>query len=400
MTEGGRPGRGLLPGLPFLLLAFSGTIALHQLLRGPKPVSGPWSSRGRGGIGDFFGESGTCFDLWIVQGCVFLDVNSNDDGHRGDSQQHDHGGQDHSRGLRGASKRSLVSAFVLIAGFMFVEVIGGLLSGSLALLADAGHMLTDAASIALALVAMQFATRRASAERTFGYHRLEILAALLNVFALWLITGWVWFEAYHRFLDVPEVQGGLMLTVGVIGLFVNLGAAWILHGSAGHSVNVEGAFRHVMADLLGSVGVVMSGLLIWAFGWTLADPIISVGIGILILASTWRLLAKVVHVLIEGTPEHIDVYRLCSKMKEVEGVSLIHDFHVWTIAPHYEALTAHVLINPDYEGDLDALRRRLREIAFHEFGIGHITLQLETSQKGCTEDHHVDYLLAHGRPVN
>ena len=336
-----------------------------------------------------------------------MDVNSNDDGHRGDGHPHDHeghrhgfGGEDHSRALRGASKRSLVSAFVLIAGFMFVEVIGGILSGSLALLADAGHMLTDAASIALALVAMQFATRRASAERTFGYHRLEILAALLNVFALWLITGWVWFEAYHRFMDVPEVKGGLMLTVGVIGLFVNIGAAWILHGSAEHSVNVEGAFRHVMADLLGSVGVVMSGLLIWAFGWTLADPIISVGIGILILASTWRLLAKVVHVLIEGTPEHIDVYRLCSQMKKVEGVALIHDFHVWTIAPHYEALTAHVLINPDYQGDLDALRRRLREIAAHEFGIGHITLQLETSQKGCTEDHHVDYLLAHARPVD
>ena len=181
-------------------------------------------------------------------------MNSNDEGHR-----HGFGGQDHSRALRGASKRSLVSAFVLIAGFMFVEVIGGILSGSLALLADAGHMLTDAASIALALVAMQFATRRASAERTFGYHRLEILAALLNVFMLWLITGWVWFEAYHRFMDVPEVKGGLMLTVGVIGLFVNIGAAWILHGSAGHSVNVEGAFRHVMADLLGSVGVVISG---------------------------------------------------------------------------------------------------------------------------------------------
>ena len=124
-----------------------------------------------------------------------------------------------------------------------------------------------------------------------------------------------------------------MLTVGVIGLFVNVGAAWILHSSAEHSVNVEGAFQHVMADLMGSVGVVISGILIWAFGWTIADPIISVGIGILILLSTWRLLAKVVHVLLEGTPEHIDVYKLCSKIEEVEGVTLIHDVHVWTIAP-------------------------------------------------------------------
>ena len=289
---------------------------------------------------------------------------------------------------------------MLIVGYMFAEVIGGILSGSLALLADAGHMLTDAASIALALVAMQFATRRATTERTFGFHRLEILAALANALTLWLIAGWVAFEAFHRFQEVPEVEGGLMLTVGVIGLFVNVGAAWILHSSAEHSVNVEGAFQHVMADLLGSVGVVISGILIWAFGWTLADPIISVGIGILILLSTWRLLAKVVHVLLEGTPEHIDVYKLCSKIEEVEGVTLIHDVHVWTIAPSYEALTAHILIDPDYQGDLDALRHRLREIASHDFGIGHITLQLEKSKKGCTEDHHVDHLFAHARPVH
>ena len=281
---------------------------------------------------------------------------------------------------------------------MFVEVIGGILSGSLALLADAGHMLTDAASIALALVAMQFATQRATTERTFGFHRLEILAALINALTLWLVAAWVAMEAFHRFQEVPEVEGGLMLTVGVIGLFVNVGAAWILHSSAEHSINVEGAFQHVMADLLGSVGVVISGSLVWAFGWTLADPIVSVVICILILKSTWGLLAKVVHVLLEGTPEHIDVYRLCSKIEEVEGVTLIHDVHVWTIAPSYEALTAHILIDPDYQGDMDVLRHRIREIASHDFGIGHITLQLEKTKKGCTEDHHVDHLFAHARP--
>ena len=281
---------------------------------------------------------------------------------------------------------------------MFAEVIGGILSGSLALLADAGHMLTDAASIALAMVAMQFASRRATTERTFGFHRLEILAALINALTLWLIAAWVAMEAYHRFWDVPEVEGGLMLTVGVIGLFVNVGAAWILHSSAEHSINVEGAFQHVMADLLGSVGVVISGSLVWAFGWTLADPIVSVVICILIVRSTWSLLVKVVHVLLEGTPEHIDVYRLCSKIEEVEGVTLIHDVHVWTIAPSYEALTAHILIDPDYQGDLDALRHRLREIASRDFGINHITLQLEKSRQGCTEDHHVDHLFAHARP--
>ena len=302
--------------------------------------------------------------------------------------------------MRNASKRSLLGALVLITGYMFAEVIGGILSGSLALIADAGHMLTDAASIALAMVAMYYAEKTASAQHTFGFHRLEILAALLNALTLWLIAAWVVIEAWHRMTDVPDVKGGLMLTVGTIGLFVNVGAAWILHSSSEHSINVEGAYQHVIADLLGSVGVVISGILIWAFGWMLADPIVSVIIAIIILRSSWSLLVKVVHVLLEGTPEHIDVYRLCSKIEEVEGVTLIHDIHVWTLSPGSEALTAHVLIDPEYPGDTEALRRHLRDIASRDFGIGHITLQLEKSNEGCTEDHHVDHLLAHARPID
>ena len=282
---------------------------------------------------------------------------------------------------------------------MFAEVIGGILSGSLALIADAGHMLADAASIALALLAMQFATRSASAERTFGSHRLEILAALVNALTLWLIAAWVVVEAFHRLQEVPQVQGLLMLSVGTIGLIVNVLAAWILHRSSEHSLNVEGAFQHVMADLLGSVGVVISGTLVWAFGWTLADPIVSVVIAVLILLSTWRLLAKVVHVLLEGVPEHIDLFRLCSKMEDVEGVVLIHDIHVWTIAQGYDALNAHVLVDRELPaGELDPLLRRLRKIASHDFGIQHITIQMEQSIEGCTEHHHVDHLHAHERP--
>ena len=311
------------------------------------------------------------------------------------SHSHGFGGHDHSHELRNASKRSLFGAFFLITGYMFVEVVGGILSGSLALIADAGHMLTDAASIALAMVAMHYAEREATAQRTYGFHRLEILAALLNALTLWLIAAWVVVEAYHRMTDVPDVEGGLMLTVGVIGLFVNVGAAWILHSSSEHSVNVEGAYQHVIADLLGSIGVVISGILIWAFGWYLADPIVSVVIAIIILRSTWGLLAKVVHVLLEGVPDHIDVYKLCHKIESVPGVTLIHDVHVWTISPGNEALTAHVLIDPEYMGEQEDLRRRLRTIASRDFGIGHITLQLETSSDGCTEDHHVDHLLSH-----
>lgn len=302
--------------------------------------------------------------------------------------------------MRHASKRDLTLAIVLITSYMFAEVIGGILSGSLALIADAGHMLTDAASIGLALAAMHFASRKASAERTFGFHRLEILAALVNALTLWLIAAWVVVEAFHRMQEVPEVEGVLMLTVGTVGLIVNVLAAWILHRSAGHSLNVEGAFQHVIADLLGSVGVVISGALVWGFGWALADPIVSVIIALLILLSTWRLLAKVVHVLLEGAPEHIDVYRLCSKMEDVEGVVVIHDIHVWTIAQGYDALAAHVLIDRDQPADqLEPVLRRLRKIASEDFGIQHITIQVEQSLDGCTEHHHVDHLHARERPA-
>ena len=306
---------------------------------------------------------------------------------------HGAGGHDHTRELRGKSKRSLVTTLVLITGYMVAEVVGGILSGSLALLADAGHMLTDAASIGLALLAMHVAERPPSARRTFGYRRIEILAALLNALTLWLIAAWVVVEAWHRFRDVPDVDGGLMLSIGAVGLVVNVVAAWVLHRSAEDSVNVEGAFRHVMADLLGSVGVVVSGGLVWAFGWTLADPILSVVIGVLILLSTWRLLAKVVHVLLEGAPDHVDVSRLCRELQKVEGVVEVPDIHVWTIAEGYDALSAHVLVDPDYPSSrLEPVLRRLRAIVSRDFGIHHVTIQVEQSPDHCSEHSHADHL--------
>ena len=316
------------------------------------------------------------------------------DRHEHDGHCHHHGLDGDSHDLRGASRRNLTTALVLIAGYMFVEVIGGILSGSLALIADAGHMLTDAASIGLALLALHFSTRPASARRTFGYRRLEILAALLNAVTLWLIATWVVFEAYHRFTAMPDVKGELMLTVGSIGLVVNLVAAWILHRSATHSVNVEGAYQHVMADLLGSIGVVVSGILVWAFNWNIADPILSVIIGILILVSSWRLLGKVINVLLEGVPQHIDIGRLCRQMEDVPGVGSIHDIHVWSLASDYDVLTAHVLVDPEIE-DTGFIRDRLREIASRDYGIRHVTIQLEDTAERCIdENHHVGDLVA------
>lgn len=285
-------------------------------------------------------------------------------------------------------------SLVLITSYMFAEIVGGILSGSLALLADAGHMATDAGAIALALGAMWIAQREASPERTFGFYRVEVLAAMLNVIALWLIVAWIFFEAYHRFtVEETHVDGVPVLIVGTGGLIVNIIAAFILHRSSGHSLNAEGAFQHVLADLLGSVGVIAAAGLILAFGWHLADPIISMIIGVLILFASRGLLLQVFHVLIEGTPEHIDVYELCNDIEEVEGVTLIHDVHVWTITSQSESFSAHVLIDPAHDGDVDRMITEMQDIAHNRYGIEHVTIQVESTLDGCTEDHHVGHLM-------
>ena len=322
------------------------------------------------------------------------------DDHGGhDHSGHGHGHHDHAHDLRGASKRSLVIALALISTYMVAEVIGGILSGSLALLADAGHMLTDAAAILMALIAIGIAQKEASVERTFGYHRTEILAALANTFALWAIAGWILFEAYHRTFgpEEAEVVGLPVLIVGIGGFLINLAAAWILHRSSGESLNVEGAFQHVIADLLGSVGVIVSAILIMVFEWHIADPILSVVIALLIVYNTRKLIVSILNVLLEGSPEHIDVYKLCSDLEEMEGVTLIHDVHVWTITSGNEAFTAHILLDPAYDGDIDRLGVRMKDLLHNKYSIGHVTIQLEKSLEGCTEDHHVGHLLALSR---
>ena len=314
--------------------------------------------------------------------------------------------------MRGASRKNLIIALTLISTYMVAEVIGGILSGSLALIADAGHMLTDAAAIAMALVAMWIAERVATAERTFGYERTEVLAAMLNTVSLWLIAGWIMFEAYHRSFgtEEPHVDGLPVLIVGTGGLLINIAAAWVLHRSSEHSMNVEGAFQHVLADLMGSVGVIISAILIlsfatdnpadalWGFDWHLVDPILSVLIALLILWSSRHLMMTVMNVLLEGTPQHIDAYKLCNDIEEVEGVTLIHDVHIWTITSGSEAFTVHVLVDPSYEGGNEAIRTKIQEIAHNRYGIGHVTLQLEHTASTCKEDHHVDHLLHTSRP--
>ena len=297
-------------------------------------------------------------------------------------------GHGHSRA---ASRRSLAMALVLIAGFTGVEVAAGIWAGSLALLADAGHMVTDAAAIGLALLAIWVSGRPASIEQTFGFHRTEILAALLNAMGLWLIAGVIFYEASRRFMDITEPQGGLMLAVGAAGLGVNLAAAWVLRRSAGESLNVEGAFLHVMGDLLGSVAVVVAGLLVILFGWAIVDPIFGVLIALLIIFSSGRLLWKVLHVLMEGTPAHLDLHLLCQRLEQLEGITGVHDIHAWSITTGYDALSAHVTADAEALGQPDLVLSRLRNVASQEFGIGHVTIQLEDSTDGCPEDHHIEH---------
>ena len=248
---------------------------------------------------------------------------------------------------------------------MVAEVIGGVLSGSLALLADAGHMLTDAASIALALVAVWIAGRPESIERTFGYQRTEVLAAAFNALSLWVIAGWIVWEAIERFTNHHElhIEGGLMLIVGGIGLLVNIAAAFVLHSGSKHSLNVDGAFKHVLADLMGSVGVVISGVIVLLTEWYLIDPILSVAIALLIVVSSWRLVLRSLNVLLGGVPENIDLYALCAEIEDVPGVTLIHDVHVFTVTSNYELMTAHVLVDPEYRGYEDEMQRQLRRIS-------------------------------------
>ena len=292
---------------------------------------------------------------------------------------------------RSASRRNLTITLGLITGYMVVEVVGGVLANSLSLLADAGHMATDAGAIGLALLAMWIAGRPASIQRTFGLHRTEILAALANALSLWLIAGLIFFEAYRRFLNPPEVAGGLMLGVGAVGLLVNLVAAGVLSRSVRESLNVEGAYLHVLADLLGSIAVISAGVLIITTGWTLADPVFAAVIGLLILISSARLLWKVLHVLMEGTPSHLDLHGLCQRLEQLDGITGVHDIHAWSITTGYEALSAHVTADHSVMNSPGQVLERLRRIASQEFGISHVTIQLEDSQDQCVEDHHIDH---------
>jgi cobalt-zinc-cadmium efflux system protein len=283
------------------------------------------------------------------------------------------GHHDHEHGA--GNRRALAIVLALTAGFTVVEIIGGLLTGSLALLADAGHMLSDNLSLGLALFAAWLAQRPATPNRSFGYRRAEILAALANGVTLVAVSIWVFVEAYSRLKDPPEVLGTPMLLVAVLGLLVNAACAVILYRSGGESLNVEGAMRHVFADALGSVGAIVAAAVIILTGWRYADPLISVAIGFLILGSSWKLLKDSTNILLEATPPDLDATEVGRKMASAEGITEVHDLHIWTITSGFPALSAHVLVGS--QEDCHARRRDLEDLLAREYGISHTTLQVD-----------------------
>ncbi len=284
----------------------------------------------------------------------------------------------HRQHSHAASKQSLTRALFVTGLWFLVELAAGFYTNSLALLADAAHMLTDLAALCLSLFAVIISARPVTHEKTFGYLRVEILAALANGVFLVLISSYIFWEAFHRFLTPPEVKSGAMLTVATLGLFANLAAAALLYRSQHHNLNLRGAFLHVMSDVLGSLGAILAGLMMVIWQWYLADPLASTLVSILVLYSAWKLLRESVDVLLEATPAHLDVAEILADLQAVEGVVSVHDLHVWSITTGLPAMSCHVVLQRDADSTvaLRALSRMMRE----KHRVEHTTIQIEAEE--------------------
>jgi cobalt-zinc-cadmium efflux system protein len=290
----------------------------------------------------------------------------------------------HSHVSDNQNERSLWIALGLTTSFLIAEVIGGVVTGSLALIADAAHMFTDAAALAIALVAVRIARRPADRQRSFGYYRFEILAAAFNAMLLFCVALYILYEAYRRMANPPEIQSTGMLVIAVFGLAINLISMRFLSGGKEGSLNVKGVYLEVWSDLLGSVGVIAGALIIRFTGWTWVDSAVAVGIGLWVLPRTWIRLKSSLNILLEGVPEEIDVAKLGETLLAVPGVLGFHDLHVWAISSGKVSLTVHVVHAPDTlaASTLDAISARLAK----EFGITHITVQCELVPYGQTDE--------------
>ncbi|HEY0426247.1 MAG TPA: cation diffusion facilitator family transporter [Pyrinomonadaceae bacterium] len=294
---------------------------------------------------------------------------------------HSHSDERRSAQSLGKLKLALVLTFV----YMLAEAAGGWLVNSLALLADAGHMLTDVAALSLTLAAIWFASRPATAKKTFGYYRLEILAAFVNGVALVLISLFVIYEAFERISKPPEIKGFQLTFIAAGGLLVNLICAYLLHSEHQHDLNLRGAWLHVIGDALGSVAAIVAGVLILSFGWLWTDAAMSFLISLIIIFGAWNLIKESVNVLLEGTPSHINLAAVGETIRLTENVRDVHDLHVWTIASGMEALSVHIIYEKSVAQSelLKIVRRKLHD----EYGIDHLTIQMETLEEEQMDEH-------------
>ena len=281
---------------------------------------------------------------------------------------------------RSAQQKNLLIVLLMTGTFMVIEVVGGLFTQSLALLADAGHMLTDVAALGLSAFAMWMAARPSTPEKSYGYHRAEILAAVTNAVVLLLLAIWILYEAYRRVFEPPHVLGIPMLLIGLVGLAVNVASMKLLVEKTGSSLNIRSAYLEVLSDAISSVGVILGGVTIWLTGWLLIDPLLSVGISVFIVWRTWALLSQAVHVLMEGVPTHLDAKQVGQAMAGVPGVKGIHDLHIWTITSGMDALSAHVLVAVGE--DRDAVLGGLQSLLRDRWKIEHATLQIVEERSG------------------
>ncbi len=284
-------------------------------------------------------------------------------------------GHAHVQSAGSKNKKNLAIVLGLTTTYLLAEVVGGLWTGSLALLADAGHMLTDVFGLALALFAIWFAERKATPEKTYGYYRVEILAALTNAVILIGISFYILYEAYERFKNPPEVESKGMLIIAGIGLVINLVGMYILRAGSSESLNMKGAYFEVLSDMLTSIGVIIAGVIMVTTGWYYADPLISAGIGLFILPRTWALLKDAVGVLLEGTPSDVNIANLREGLAKIEGVASIHDLHVWSLTSGINALSVHAVLANG--GQYEDVLVRVHKHCLDNFKISHVTVQVE-----------------------
>ncbi len=283
-------------------------------------------------------------------------------------------------------RRQLTLALELTGAYCVVEFIGGWFTNSLALLSDAGHMLSDVTAMGLSLFAVYISTLPVTSQKTFGYYRAEILAAFLNGLALWLVAGIIFREAYYRFFAPPAVQGQGMILIAGVGLLVNLLTAWMLHSAHDTNINLRGVFLHVLSDALGSLGAIIAGALILWTRWYWADPVTSIVIGFLILFSSFSLVRESVDILMQATPRHLNLAEVQQTLESVTGVARVHDLHVWTLTSGLFTLTAHIVVNGAH--DPHALLNALEQVIQERFNIDHTTIQLEPQDRQQGEPQH------------